>query len=233
MLLKPREDCIEFGLDEVGRGCLFGPVCVCCVYIPPNHEFPEYIKLRDSKKTTPKQRQIIMDYVNENKDIIYTISMFDNNQIDKYNILGATMKAMHSAINKMPLIPDHLKVDGNTFEVYMNRNGDFVPHECITKGDDKYTHISLAANIAKFTRDQYILDLCRINPWLDETYKLSGNKGYGSRIHMDAVKSVGITELHRLSFNPCKTAKRHINYGKIKYISEKKTENIFHNINNK
>jgi ribonuclease HII len=226
-LFPPRRDCIEFGIDEVGRGCLFGPVCVCCVYIPNNISIPMDIKLRDSKKTTSRQRKKIMEFVDTHPDIIYRVVMLDNNEIDKLNILRATFKAMHKAIDNMPLIPEHLCVDGHMFDIYMGRDGNFVPHNCIKKGDDIYQHISLAANIAKFKRDEYIVKLCEQNPWLNETYALSGNKGYGSKIHMDAIKSVGITEFHRKSFKPCSTARKHRLYGTIKNITER--SNLFQN----
>ena len=207
MVLKNRyiKDCNEFGIDEVGRGCLFGPVCVCAVYITEDIDIPDNIKLRDSKKTTPKQREKIMDFVNDNPNIYYEYVFIDNNVIDDINILQATYKGMHKSIQKLSkkIKPDHLVIDGDKFKIYMDDEMDVIPHKCIPKGDDLYTHISLAANIAKVKRDTYIINMCKNNPWLDEYYGLSGNKGYGTSKHMEGIRKFGITKYHRLSFKPC------------------------------
>ena len=207
-------DCIEFGIDEVGRGCLFGPVCVCCVYIPEDFTIPDNLKLRDSKKTTPKQRDIIMHFANTNNDIVFSYVFIDNSVIENINILQATFNGMHQSIHNMPLKPEHLLIDGDKFKYYTDKTGDIVAHKCIPKGDDKFTHISLAANIAKFKRDEYISLLCNTNPWLDQYYGLSSNKGYGTKKHMDGIRQYGITKLHRRTFRPCDTA----NYCPIKLI---------------
>jgi ribonuclease HII len=206
--LKTRylENTIEFGIDEVGRGCLFGPVCVCCVYIPEDIQIPASLKLRDSKKTTPRQRQRIMEFVEEHDEIKYSCVFVDNKMIDSINILQATFHGMHRSIDTMPFIPEHLLIDGDKFKYYDDKNGELVAHKCVPKGDDKYAHISFAANIAKLKRDQYIQELCEVNPWLTEYYGLSSNKGYGTKKHMDGIQEHGITELHRRSFRPCDTA---------------------------
>jgi ribonuclease HII len=207
--LKTRyfENTVEFGVDEVGRGCLFGPVCVCCVYVPEGLEIPPTLKLRDSKKTTPRQRQKIMEFVEQTPEIQYSYIFIDNKVIDEINILQATFRGMHRAIDEMTLLPEHLLIDGDKFKFYTDKNGDIVSHKCVPKGDDKYVHISLAANIAKLKRDEYITQLCDENPWLNEYYGLSSNKGYGTKKHMDGIREYGITNLHRRSFRPCDTAR--------------------------
>lgn len=206
--LKTRylENTVEFGIDEVGRGCLFGPVCVCCVYIPENLKIPASLKLRDSKKTTPRQRRLIMEFVEKNEDIKFSYIFIDNNVIDEINILQATFRGMHQSIETMCLHPEHLLIDGDKFKYYTDKAGDIVAHKCIPKGDDKYAHISFAANIAKLKRDEYMEKLCEMNPWLNEYYGLASNKGYGTKKHMEGIREHGITELHRRSFRPCDTA---------------------------
>lgn len=198
------DGCVEVGIDEVGRGCLFGPVCTCAVYVPASVEIPETLKIRDSKKTTPKQRQKIMEFVLNTPSIKFETCLIDNTRIDEINILQATFEGMHKAIDSLKIMPEHLLVDGNNFRIYTNpKTGEIIPHKCVKQADDKYLHVSLAANIAKYTRDLWIEKLCQMNPVLDEYYSLSSNKGYGTKSHMEGIRQYGITRYHRQSFSPC------------------------------
>lgn len=205
------KDCVEFGVDEVGRGCLFGPVCVCCVYVPENVVIPDNLKIRDSKKTTPKQREKIMEFIKNTPDIKYKVCLIDNNRIDEVNILQATYDGMHKSIREMGIEPEHLVIDGNRFRFYQTEQGEIIPHCCVKQADDKYLHVSIAANIAKYTRDQWIATLCEENPILNEYYSMGSNKGYGTKAHMNGIKEYGITKYHRTSFNPCSNIEKIVN----------------------
>lgn len=203
MLNCLKNDCIEAGLDEAGRGPLFGPVYVGCVILDPNEKYnPELIK--DSKKLTHRKRLIAFDYVKENA-IDYSVYSNDEKTIDEINILQATYKGMHGAINKLRIYPEHLLVDGNYFIPYFNvKRCDYLPHTCIKGGDDKYFNIAAASILAKVSRDKYIEKLCDTVDILDKYYGIRSNKGYGAKRHIDGIKEHGITEWHRKSFGICK-----------------------------
>src|SRR3989338_6698129 len=120
------------------------------------------------------------------------------------NILQATMCAMHRAISQCELLPDHIAVDGNYFRTYVDFTGEPVNHTTIEGGDDKYYSIAAASILAKYTRDQYILNLCDHEPELDERYDLRKNKGYGAPRHLEGIKKYGISKYHRKTFGSCK-----------------------------
>jgi ribonuclease HII len=203
MLNCLKKDCIEAGLDEAGRGPLFGPVYVGCVILDPNETYnPELIK--DSKKLNPRKRLIAYDYVKENA-IDYSIFSNDEKVVDKINILQATYKGMHGAINKLRVYPDHLLIDGTYFIPYFNvKRSDYLPHTCVKSGDNKYYNIAAASILAKVSRDKYIEKLCDDEPTLEEYYGIRGNKGYGAKRHIDGINTHGITKWHRRSFGLCK-----------------------------
>lgn len=194
-----QKNVMEVGVDEVGRGCMFGPVYAAAVYWDP--EITSSL-IRDSKKLSKRKRVIASDFIKENC-IAYGIAECSNVVIDKINILNASIKAMHKAINATNIDPEHIVVDGNKFKFYMNKDGDPVSHTCVIKGDDKYYSIAAASILAKTARDAYIKKLCDDDPLLDK-YGLSGNMGYGSQLHMDAIKQYGITPYHRHTFGICK-----------------------------
>ena len=126
--------------------------------------------------------------------------------IDKINILQASQRAMHKAIDNLSVVPDYLLVDGNYFRPYMDRNDNYVSFDCITKGDNEYISIAAASVLAKVARDQYIVDLVKENPEY-EKYGWLKNKSYGTKQHLDAIKKYGITPHHRTTFGICKKYK--------------------------
>jgi len=196
------ESKIEVGVDEAGRGCLFGPVCVGAVIWP--HEDPEpNLEIKDSKKVSEKKRLLLKDYIEEHA-IAWSVQFISHEEIDKINILKATMKGMHQCIDdiRKQLEIDTILVDGDKFDIYLNEDFDYINHECIIKGDNTYKSIAAASILAKTHRDNYIYDLVKQNNTL-EKYGLHKNKGYGTKIHMDAVKEYGPIEGHRRSFKPC------------------------------
>ena len=193
---------IEVGVDEVGRGCLAGRVYASAVVWPNHIEDFDHTIIKDSKKLSDKKKLIAKDYIEENA-IDFATAWVDEKTIDRINILQASQRAMHLAIDKLNVIPDYILVDGNYFKPYMDRNDDFVSFDCIPKGDNAYISIAAASVLAKVERDQYIVDLVKENPQY-EKYGWVRNKSYGTKEHMVAIKKYGITPHHRLSFGICK-----------------------------
>jgi len=204
---------IEIGVDEVGRGPLFGRVYVAAVILPKN-DF-DYHKLKDSKRFSSKKKiKEVSDYIKE-KSIIWSIQYEDENVIDSVNILQATQQAMHKCIKDiMKNIKEKnedilLLIDGNYFKPLYQYNKELdkieeVSHVCIEKGDNTYCSIAAASILAKVARDEYISELCNEYPDLIEKYNIQSNKGYGSSIHLDGIKKYGITSWHRKTFGICK-----------------------------
>ena len=196
---------IEVGLDEVGRGCLFGPVCVAGVIWlddDPIKDDKDYI-IRDSKKVPEKKRTLLKDYILENS-IAYSIQLVDNDYIDKHNILNSTMTGMHKCLDEITklLSIDTILVDGNHFEYYSDKDENYISHVCVVNGDNTYKSIAAASILAKTYRDEWIDKLVDENPEL-EKYDLRNNKGYGTKKHLEAIKKYGITRWHRKSFGIC------------------------------
>jgi ribonuclease HII len=207
------KEVLEIGVDEVGRGPLFGRVYTAAVILPKEGTF-DHSKLKDSKKFhSTKKIQEVATYIKENA-IAWAVAYEDEQTIDTINILQATQSAMHKAIqevrkqiNKESNI--YLLIDGNYFKpitILHNKTKkiDSIPFTCIEGGDNKYTPIAAASILAKVARDQYIQDLCLANPELVEYYDLGNNKGYGSKKHMEGIKQHGISIWHRRSFGICK-----------------------------
>jgi len=197
------KDKIEVGIDEAGRGCLFGPVCVAAVVWLDEDPCPEIV-LKDSKKCTEKFRKKCYDYIIENCQA-YSIQLVSHEEIDKKNILECTINGMHSCLDEITekITPDLILVDGDKFKQYYDKNSDdFLDHECVIKGDDTYKSIAAASILAKTYRDNYIVDLVEKNPYL-EKYGIQKNKGYGTKVHMEALKEYGVIDGHRRSFKPC------------------------------
>ena len=195
---------VEVGIDEAGRGCLFGPVCVAAVIWSHEDPNPE-LEIKDSKKVSEKKRNLLKDYIEQNA-IAWSVQFVSHEEIDQLNILQATMKGMHHCVDEIreQLEIDTILVDGNSFPMYTDENLDYVNHECIIGGDDKYKSIAAASILAKTHRDNYISELCKKNIKL-ESYAIHKNKGYGTKIHMNALKQYGPVYGHRLSFKPCQT----------------------------
>ena len=196
-------DKIEVGLDEAGRGCLFGPVCVAGVIWLDEDPNPE-LEIRDSKKVSEKKRTLLKDYIKDNS-IAYSIVLVDHDDIDKYNILQATLRGMHQCLDNITDIIniDTILVDGNHFDFYSDRNDNYINHICVIDGDNTYKSIAAASILAKTYRDEWINKLVDENPEL-EKYDLRNNKGYGTKRHLDAIKEYGVTKWHRKSFGICK-----------------------------
>ena len=203
-MLEPymNKDEIEVGMDEAGRGPLFGRVYVGAAILPPDDSFNHSL-MRDSKKLNERKRLIAFDYIKENA-IDWVIHYKDEKYIDKHNIFAANYNTMYEAVNKLLVKPDHILVDGNYFKPCMYNDGDYINHTTVVKGDDKYTSIAAASILAKVGRDKYIQELCDKYPLLDEYYGIRSNKGYGAKKHIDGIKQHGITKWHRRSFGICK-----------------------------
>ena len=201
---------LEVGLDEVGRGCLGGRVYAAAViWSPFEKDYNSYYdknilsKIKDSKKVPKKQIPILKKYIEENA-VDFSIGWSEPNEIDEINIRNASMLAMHRAIDKLNIEPEHIIVDGNYFKDYKN-----IPYQCIIKGDDKYLSIASASILAKFYRDSYIENLVKENLYLDEYYFWISNKSYGTQKHIEGIKKYGISKFHRKTFGICK--KKYLN----------------------
>ena len=193
------KDMLEVGIDEAGRGPLFGRVYVGAVILPQK-DF-NFALIKDSKKLSERKRMIAYDYIKENA-IDTNTYYFDEKYIDEHNIFKATHDAMHKVLDGLNVIPDHILVDGKYF--YSYRNNDMViPHTCIEKGDNTYCSIAAASILAKVERDKYIYDMCDRYPDLDTYFDLRSNKGYGTKKHMEGLNNHGVSCWHRLSFEPC------------------------------
>ena len=194
---------LEVGLDEAGRGCLLGPVCIAGV-IWLDEDPDDKIILKDSKKCSRKYREECYDYILDNC-ISYNIQLIDNDEIDKKNILQCSIDGMHLCLDEISknINFDTILVDGNHFKCYYSKELDeYIYHRCVIKGDDTYKSIAAASILAKTYRDNYIEKLVRENPEL-EKYDIFNNKGYGTKKHLDAIEKYGITKWHRKTFKPC------------------------------
>ena len=202
------KDKIEVGLDEAGRGCLAGPVCVASVIWPKDlNEVEEGLPIiKDSKKVSKKNRAILKDYIEANA-IDWNVELFSNEKIDNLNILNATQKAMHRCIDNMNVLPELILVDGNKFEPYFDINDVLIDSVCIIGGDNKYKSIACASILAKEYHDKFIRDLIKQEPELDSRYDWSNNVCYGTSSHLDGIKKYGISKYHRKSFGICKNDK--------------------------
>jgi len=196
-LLKPylNKGAIEVGCDEAGRGCLAGPVYAAAVILPKNYK-NEF--LDDSKKLSEKKRNKLKEMI-KNDALAWAVASVDNNEIDKINILNASVKAMHSAIEQLKIRPEHILVDGNRFKPYQN-----IPHKCIIKGDGKYMSIAAASILAKTFRDEFMRDIHIKHP----EYHWDRNKGYPTILHRKAIAESGITKYHRKTFKLLSTQKK-------------------------
>lgn len=180
-------DGIEAGLDEAGRGCLAGPVVAAAVILPKDFNHP---LLTDSKKLTARQRETLIDVI-KNQAIAYAIAEVDHAKIDEINIYKASVLAMHNAVDKLAIRPDHLLVDGNRFIEYP-----FIPHTCIVKGDSKFFSIAAASILAKTYRDHWMKEAAEQFPG----YGWERNAGYPTIEHRKAVLRMGPTPIHRKTF---------------------------------
>ena len=193
-----KKNIIEVGLDEVARGCMFGRVYTAAVIWPEDYiENPNFV-IKDSKKLSKQRREELYYYIINNA-LDWNVNYIESEEIDKINILQATLKSMHRNLDNLMIDVDHILVDGTNFNKYSN-----VPYTCIVSGDDKYYSIAAASILAKVEHDWYIEKLCKENPELNEKYDLLNNMGYGTKKHMESIKKYGTTIHHRKSFGICK-----------------------------
>lgn len=182
------KDTLEAGCDEAGRGCLSGPVFAAAVILPQDFHHP---LLDDSKKISEKSRNILRNEI-EQKAISFGVAMINNTEIDKINILNASILAMHSALDKMEVSPESILVDGNKFKSYRN-----IPYACIVGGDGLYSSIAAASILAKTYRDDYMRKLHNDFP----DYNWKKNKGYATKEHIQAIQFIGYSPYHRRTFH--------------------------------
>ena len=182
---------IEAGLDEAGRGCLAGPVVAAAVILPKKYT---HSLLNDSKQLSKKQRESLrIDIMRD--ALCYAISEASHEEIDKINILKASFLAMHRAVEKLEIVPEHLLIDGNRFVPYP-----LIPHTCIVKGDAKFLSIAAASILAKTYRDDLMTALSLEFP----QYGWQQNAGYPTAFHRKAIQEYGICEHHRKTFRNLK-----------------------------
>lgn len=178
---------IEAGCDEVGRGCLAGPVVAAAVILPLDYR---HSLLTDSKLLSKKKRELIRkDLLND--EIEYAIAEISNEQVDKINVLQASLVGMHRALDQLKQRVELILVDGNKFIPYSN-----IPHHCIIKGDGKYLSIAAASILAKTYRDDLMENLSVTHP----EYGWERNAGYPTKEHRSAIEKYGITPYHRKTF---------------------------------
>lgn len=178
---------LECGLDEVGRGCLAGPVVAAAVILPKGYT---HETLTDSKKLSHKQRLLLEDDIKKNA-ISWAIAEMSPQEIDRLNILKASIYAMHKAVEQLSVKPQYLLVDGNRFIQYKE-----LPHSCMVKGDAKYLSIAAASILAKNYRDALMTELAKTF----SGYDWENNVGYPTKKHREGIVKQGITEHHRRSF---------------------------------
>lgn len=199
------EERLEMGLDEVGRGCLWGPVVTCGVILRPDLDLedPRLLLIQDSKKIPERHRNEIRNFIIDSVVLDYHIDYSWNNEIDQFNILHATMRSMHRCIDYIQTKPEYLLVDGSYFPKY--KKDLTIQHMTIEQGDATYMSIAAASILAKTERDNWVKE--EVERRSDELsrYGLSKNMGYGTLQHRNALFKYGLDTMHRLSFEPCKT----------------------------
>lgn len=178
---------IEAGCDEAGRGCLAGSVFAAAVILPPNFKNDD---LNDSKQLSEKKRYALRPVI-EKEAIAWAVGIVTPEEIDKINILKASFLAMHRAIDQLQVRPEHLLIDGNRFTPYPD-----IKHTTVVKGDGKYLSIAAASILAKTYRDDYMDELAKEYP----DYHWTENKGYPTKAHREAIRTIGITPYHRKTF---------------------------------
>lgn len=177
----------EAGCDEAGRGCLAGPVFAAAVILPADFYHPW---LNDSKQMTEAQRDTLRQLI-EREAVAWAVARLDAGEVDRLNILKASLAAMHQALDGLPVTPEFILVDGNRFVPYRQ-----TPHCCVVQGDGKFAAIAAASVLAKTHRDAYMLHLDAEFP----QYDWRNNKGYPTLAHREAIRQHGLTPYHRRSF---------------------------------
>ncbi|MBL7717930.1 MAG: ribonuclease HII [Flavipsychrobacter sp.] len=186
-----QKELIEAGCDEAGRGCLAGPVFAAAVILPEQFRHP---LLNDSKQLTEDERYQLRPII-EKKALAWAVAMVDHEEIDRINILNASFKAMHLAVDQLATRPGLLLIDGNRFAPYFG-----ILHQCIVEGDAKFTSIAAASVLAKTYRDDFMVKAHAEYP----QYHWCDNKGYGTVAHRNGIKEHGLSPYHRKTFGICK-----------------------------
>ena len=187
---------IEAGCDEAGRGCLAGSVYAAAVIFPEDYQNAE---LNDSKQLTDRRRKLLRDVIQRDA-VAWAVGIVTPEEIDRINILNASILAMHRALDQLVVRPETIIVDGNRFKPYrpvVDGSAVNIPHTTIVKGDAKYLSIAAASILAKTYRDDYMDALADEYP----QYDWHSNKGYPTKKHRDAIREYGTTPYHRRSFN--------------------------------
>lgn len=191
---------VEAGCDEAGRGCLAGSVYAAAVILPSDYQND---LLNDSKQLTEKKRYQLREIIQRDA-VAWAVGIVSPDEIDKINILNASILAMHRALDQLKVRPEAIIVDGNKFKPYQN-----LPHTTIVKGDGKYLSIAAASILAKTYRDDYMNELAKEYP----QYDWLSNKGYPTKKHRDAIRQYGITPYHRKSYNLLGTEELSLDFG--------------------
>ena len=203
---------LEIGIDEAGRGPLFGRVYTAAVILPKDDLF-EYDTMKDSKKFSSSKKILEAAEHIKKHALAWSVTYNDETVVDKINIRQSVLSSMHNSIKNVIDMESNneneyfLLVDGNDFKPYMRFNNDEflqVKHICIEGGDNKYCAIAAASILAKTERDKYIEELCEEYPELKDKYSIHKNKGYGTKLHLDGIKEFGISNWHRKSYGICK-----------------------------
>ncbi len=211
----------EIGIDEAGRGPMFGRLYVAGVVLPKDGSM-DTTAIRDSKKISKKKLPALCEYIKSHA-LAYHIAYIEADEIDAINIREAVVKGMHACarelINALPpdtnsmQEPHFLMVDGNDFPPYHHVDDQGhsrrISYQTFLQGDNHYANIAAASILAKVSRDEYVLSLCDAYPALKDVYGLDAHMGYGTKKHLDAIRNEGITQFHRKSFGLCKTAPFH------------------------
>ena len=195
------KDLIEAGCDEAGRGCLAGPVYAAAVILPA--DFHNEL-LNDSKQLTERQRYALREVI-EREAVAWAVGVVSNEEIDKINILRASILAMHRAVAQLKVRPEHLLIDGNRFMPYED-----IPHTTVVKGDATYMSIAAASVLAKTYRDDFMLKIHQEYP----QYHWDSNKGYPAPVHREAIRQHGTTPYHRMTFNLLGTKQLELDFEK-------------------
>lgn len=190
------EGVVEAGCDEAGRGCLCGPVSCAAVILPADFECEE---LNDSKQLTAERREALRPLI-ESRALAWAVVMVEADEIDRINILQASITGMHRALDALKVRPQHIIVDGNKFKAYSDpESGMGIAHHTVVKGDGKYMSIAAASVLAKTHRDELMRRYAAQYPG----YGWERNAGYPTKEHKDAIGRLGLTPLHRLTFKGC------------------------------
>lgn len=200
------DNAVEVGLDEAGRGCLFGRLYVGAVIFSKDEDsfFDQGVTLKtiqDSKVLTPRRRAILYDYIQECA-LDKAVAFAESTEVDEYNVLEADMRTMHRALESLTVPVDRILVDGNVWKPWKNSDGQVVEAHICVDGDAEFLPIAAAGILAKVAHDRWIEEVVTTYPDWDTKYGILKNKGYGTPVHMKGLSEHGATEEHRRSYAP-------------------------------